>query len=349
MNASIVKASKRTVSAIIVMSVIAAMILTLFPATAGPGPIGATVTGTVTDINDGEPIEDAKVTISYHGIVRSDLTDGNGKYTFMNVPECFCLKNIKVTKDGYRSESEDVGVSGVTVVDFELLYMEKEPYFGTIEGTVTDVNDGQPLDGAKVVLEYHEHIRETYTDANGEYQFTEVPECFCLKKVTASMEHYRPETQEVGVAGVTIVDFQLMTEEKEPDEGTLHGWVIDADTGDPIVGALVVVNHDGQEWRTVTDGEGNYMLTGLPLCRCMKETSVSADGYITEKGLVAIGLDTEMNIALEPEEDQGSQTPMPPIRKAPESMRDRPYAMAGLVTAGVGLAAMSYYAFMARE
>jgi protocatechuate 3,4-dioxygenase beta subunit len=95
MNVNIRRPSKRSVSAIIAISIIAVLFLSLLPATAGPGPMGATVMGTVTDINDGEPIEKALVVISYHGIQRSQLTDSNGRYSFMNVPECSASRTSK--------------------------------------------------------------------------------------------------------------------------------------------------------------------------------------------------------------------------------------------------------------
>jgi protocatechuate 3,4-dioxygenase beta subunit len=348
MNASIGKPSRRSVSAIIAVSIIAVMLLSLLPATAGPGPTGATVMGKVTDINDGEAIEKALVVISYHGISRSQLTDSNGRYSFMNVPECYCLKNIKVTKDGYRPESKDVGVSGVTVVNFQLLYMEKEPFTGSIVGTVTDMNDGTPLDGAKVVLVYHEVVRTTFTDSNGEYRFDEVPECFCMKKVTASMDHYRPETKEVAVSGVTTVDFELMVEEMHPYDGTLSGIVSDADTGDPIPGATVTVRHDGETWSDVTDDEGRYMVTGLPMCYCMKDVTVSAEGYETQSGQVAIDTDTVMDVALEPVEDVGPINPGTPGKRVPYTQRDEHPVTVEVAIAGVGLIVMGYYSPLTR-
>jgi len=343
MKANIGRPSKRSVSAIIAISIIAVMFLSLFPATAGPGPVGATVMGTVTDINDGEPIEKALVVISYHEIERAQLTDSNGRYSFMNVPECYCLKDIKVTKDGYRPESKDVGVSGVTVVDFDLLYMEKEPYAGSIAGTVTDIHDGSPLDGAKVVLEFHEMVRTTFTDPNGEYRFNEVPECFCMKKVTASMDHFRPETKEVAVSGETTVDFELMIEEMHPDGDSLSGIVSDADTGEPIPGARVTVTHDGQTWSDVTDEGGEYVITDLPMCYCMKDVIVSAEGYETQSGQVAIGTDTVMDVALEPVENPGT-----PSIEVPVKGREAPPVMVGVVVAGMGLIVMGYYSPLMR-
>ncbi len=348
MKANIRKASRGSVSAIVAISIIAVMFLSLFPATAGPGPAGATVTGTVTDINDGKAIENAKVVISYHGIERSVLTDEVGKYTFMNVPECFCLKTVKVTKDGYRPETEEVGVSGTTLVNFQLMTEEKEPYLGSIVGTVADLVKGDPLEDAKVVLEYHEHIRETYTDSDGRYRFDEVPECFCLKKVTASKEHFCPESQEVGVSGETVVDFELLIQEQNPPAGTLHGTVTDATTGEPVPGALVEVTHEGKSWKTVTDEEGGYILTEIEMCRCLKDVSFSAEGYGSQEGSVAIDQDTEMNIALEALEDQGNTYPTAPTDKGSGPMNMRPYILASMAIAGTGLAVMGYRSYMVR-
>jgi len=312
MNTNIRKTSKRSVNAIIAVSVIAAMLLALFPAMAGPGPYYATVMGTVTDINDDEPIEDALVEISFHGTEMSMLTDEEGKYKFMKIPECYCLKTIKVTKDGYRSETEDVAISGVTVVDFELLFMELEPYEGTVMGTVTDNHDGTPMQGVHVELEHDGTVREVYTDSDGKYRFDRVPECRCLKKVTANKEHYRPETKEVGVQGITVVDFELWVEEQVPhDEGTVSGTVTDADTGEPIEGALVVINHEGAIKETFTDEEGKYTLTGIPMCFCLKDIYVSAKGYISQEGSIVVDENTIVDFGLEPEDDEPVVIPNP--------------------------------------
>jgi len=332
------------------------MFMAMLPAVAGPVPTGATVTGTVTDINDGEPIDNALVVISYHGIERSDLTDQNGRYTFRNVPECFCLKKVTASKDGYRPETKEVGVSGITVVDFELLLMEKEPYNGAIVGTVTDVNDGTPIDGAKVTLEHDGIVRETYTDSQGDYRFDEVPECFCLKKVTASKDHYATQSKDVAVSGITVVDFELMTEELPPDDGTLHGIVTDSATGGPIEGALVMLRHEGDEWSCLTDAEGYYELTGIPLCFCLKDVSVSADGYAGLETSLAVSDDTVADFNLEPvggKEDPGPGPRIvlgfPGVGTIPERISEHPVATTGLVGASVAILAAGLYARIVKQ
>ena len=138
MNRNPRKVSKRSATALVAMAAIAMMLFALVPAMAMPGPTSGTVTGTVTDADTGEPIEDAMVTISYHGITRLDMTDANGRYAFNNVPLCYCLKNISVTKKGYEDQSKDVGVGKLTVVDFELVPTDgggNKPNHGSILGT----------------------------------------------------------------------------------------------------------------------------------------------------------------------------------------------------------------------
>lgn len=307
------KVSPRSMTALVVISAIAMMLTALVPAMALPGSSFGSVTGTVTDVNDGEPIEGARVAMYYHGIVRIDITDSEGKYTINNIPECFCLKTMNVSKDGYRPESKEVAVNGVTVVDFQLHLMELEPYTGTIVGTVTDENDGRPLQDALVKLEYHETVRETYTDSEGIYRFDQVPECYCLKKVTASKEGYRPETQEVGVSGVTVVDFQLMVEEQEPPTGTVTGKVTDVNDGEPIEGVLVEIRYNDHARTTYTDAEGWYMFEDVPEDWNPKTIEATKDGYIPESKEFDVDGFTVVDLQLsleeqEPPQHQGSLT-----------------------------------------
>jgi CBS domain-containing protein len=272
----------------------------LVPDDGGGDETTAVLTGTVTDADTGEPIEDARMTLTYHDVSRKGLTDADGVYRFEDVPACFCLKNISASKDGYIDQSKEVGVSGVTVVDFALMIEELEPDTGTIVGTVTDLNNGEPLEGVLIELTYHDVLRTAYTDADGRYSFDQVPECRCLKTVKASLEHFRPESQDVSVHGVTVADFALMIEEQEPPIGSLTGTVTDAATGEPIEGALVTLEYHDVSRTAVTDADGWFEFAEVDICRCMKALFASKDGYETWSEMVAIDGDTVMDIALEP-------------------------------------------------
>jgi len=280
MNANKRNVSRKGVTALIAISAIAMMFMALLPVAAIPGSNMATVMGTVTDYNNGEPIEDAQVVISYHGIVRTEYTDAQGMYKFTNVPECYCLKTINVTKEHFRPLSEDAAVSDVTIVDFQLRIEEGEPPIGTVMGTVTDVHNGEPIEGAQVQLQYHDNIQKTITDADGKYMFTQVDLCFCLKTIKVTKESYRPESKDVAVSGVTVVDFQLMIEEMQPPVGTVMGTVTDVHNGEPIEGAQVQLQYHDIIQKTITDADGNYKFTQVDICRCLKNIKVTKESFI---------------------------------------------------------------------
>lgn len=211
MNANIWNVSREYAVALVAVSLIAMLMLSLGPAVGLPAAGMGTVTGTVTDAETDDPIEGAKVTITYHDIVRSEETDSKGRYTFTNVPECFCLKNVSVEKDGYLPASKEVGIHAVTVVDFAL---ESEDdgstgYYGTISGIVTDADTGLPIAGTEVTLRYHDLVRKAITDATGLYVFTDVPICYCMKDLSVEADGYEGRSMQVAVSEQTVQDIAL--------------------------------------------------------------------------------------------------------------------------------------------
>ncbi len=269
-------------------------------------PMG-TITGTVTDIHNGNPLGKVLIELTYHDVLRTVYTDADGRYTFDQVPECRCFKTVKASLEHFRPESQDVSVHGVVVVDFALMIEEQEPPSGPSTRTVTDKHAGAPIEGANVELEYNDHVRETFTDADGKYRFDDVPEAFGLKNIKVTKKAFRPESKEVAVKGDIVVDFALMIEEMEPpqDEGTLTGTVTDSSTGMAIEGALVILKHDGITLTSLTDADGRYEITGVPLCFCLKDVAVTMDGYEMQSAQLAIGELTVQDFALEP--DDGGQ------------------------------------------
>ncbi|MCH7925516.1 MAG: carboxypeptidase-like regulatory domain-containing protein [Planctomycetes bacterium] len=90
-----------------------------------------------------------------------------------------------------------------TTVDFTLTAIVI--VYGAIEGTVTDVDTGNPIEGATVT----DGTRQATTDAAGYYLIADVPEG--TYTVTASATGYQDASQEVAVTeGVTsIANFSL--------------------------------------------------------------------------------------------------------------------------------------------
>jgi len=174
--------------------------------------------------------------------------------------------------------------------------------YGTIMGTVSDSETGEPIQGALVILTYHDVIRNTLTDEKGYYCFNQVPNCFCLKNVSAHKEGYISQYKMVAVQEITIVDFQLEPEEGdgEPTGGTITGIVTDAVTGLPIPDALMTLKYHEVVRMQYTDSDGYYIFTDVPLCFCLKNVSAEKKGYESQYKMVAVQEMTYVNFSLEP-------------------------------------------------
>lgn len=192
--------------------------------------IHGSIMGIVLDDKTNKPIQNCKMTLKYHNEFQIKYTDSDGSYTFEKVPMCFCLKNVSAQKDGYWEEYELVAVSQVTNVNFSLTpkdsspdqdYPSDEPedpedpeepqdgLYGTIYGTVLDADFKVPIENAIVVLKYHDKIRNTKTNSEGEFKFSYVPICFCLKNITVMKDYYKTQSKEIPVNETTMVYFLL--------------------------------------------------------------------------------------------------------------------------------------------
>lgn len=271
------------------------------------GPTEGTITGIVTDAETEEPIPGALMTLEYHDIFRTELTDSRGRYTFTGVPICFCLKNISASKEGYESQYQMVAVHKITYVDFSLKPIEggSSSMYGVITGIVIDAVTIDPIANAFMILKYHDVIRTELTDSKGQYTFTKVPLCFCLKNISASKNGYESQSKMVAVHKITYVNFSL--EPIEDSSGSMYGIitgiVIDAETNDPIPDALMTLKYHGLIRTELTDSNGWYTFTEVPICFCLKNVSASKNGYESQYELVAVSEITYVNFTLNPTPD----------------------------------------------
>ncbi len=175
------------------------------------GSESGTIYGMVTDAESNEPIPEAKITLSYHEEVEITYTDSNGKYKFIDVPLCFCMKEMTASKDGYESQMKEVAVNEITFVNFELKPIEGngEGDMGTLMGYVWDTETEKPIQDTLIILKYHDMVRKQFTDPDGYYVFDSVPICFCLKDVSSNKEGYEEQSQQVAVSEATYANFSL--------------------------------------------------------------------------------------------------------------------------------------------
>jgi len=149
---------------------------------------------------------------------------------------------------------------------------------GWIEGTVTDFDTGDPLEGATVSTDAVSDV----TDASGFYSLEVSPGTY---DVTAEMPGYETQT----VTGVIVVadttttqDFALVP---VAEVGWIEGTVTDADTLLPIAGATVTADAVSD----VTDASGYYSLEVSP---GTYDVTAEMTGYESQTAIVTIIPDT---------------------------------------------------------
>jgi parallel beta-helix repeat protein len=80
--------------------------------------------------------------------------------------------------------------------------------FGTLSGYIRD-KDMNPLEGAKIIVYFHDSYEENYSDSNGYYHVTNIPICFCLKNATVYKEGYHSEWILLPIGENTFHNFTL--------------------------------------------------------------------------------------------------------------------------------------------
>ena len=177
--------------------------------TTPPPPTGS-ITGTVTDAEDGSAIAGATVTDG----TRTTTTDATGGYTIADIPPG--TYQVTASRSGYQSSSLTVTVvSGATAVANLALNEITTP--GSITGTVTDAEDGSAIASATVT----DGTRTVLTDAAGQYTINDVPPG--TYEVTASKSGYESSTSTVTVVsgGTAVMNFSL--DQQPPSTNTM--WV----------------------------------------------------------------------------------------------------------------------------
>jgi protocatechuate 3,4-dioxygenase beta subunit len=219
------------------------------------------ISGTVTDFDTDDPIEDATVKLRlpnspFH--FRTVHTAADGSYMFDDLlPGTYTLECYK---DGYLPAQypDPVVVNGddITDIDFAL-----EPLvFGSISGTVTNTDD-ELLEGARIIAhlpEQHHFYREAFSGEDGTYMIDELPpgdyRLVCMAEGYIHQEY--PDSVPVNGDDVTGIDFVL-----EPLVfGGISGVITDVSTSEPIAGAFVYAIGENMPhhhcWaRTNEDGE----------------------------------------------------------------------------------------------
>ncbi|MBE0481572.1 MAG: carboxypeptidase regulatory-like domain-containing protein [Dehalococcoidia bacterium] len=239
-----------------------------------PVPAPGIIQGTVTD--GSRPIAGAVVTDG----TRTAITDGNGCYSIIEVPEGTYM--VTASASGYNSASQQVTVTagGTTVANIALKMQDS-----FISGSVSDALTGSAISGAVV----SDGVRTTTTAADGSYTICDVPSG--TYTVTAQAAGYQSASQTLTVEGeqtTATLDFSLSPVLKIATvsvssityyaeggrNGNQHLRIVVAladNLGKPVTGASVSIGVDigGKPYassaaRTGSDGKIIFKLNNAP-------------------------------------------------------------------------------------
>ena len=239
----------------------------------------ATISGTVTNDDSGDPVQGATVTLYEDGgivFVDSKVTAADGKYTFTVVPGEYDLKFTATFYDTewYNNVASAAGGSVTATADMkEVANAALTGANASISGTVTDDDSGDPVPGVTVRL-YRaagSSVDSTTTAANGTYSFPVVGSG--NYDLEFSADGYDTEWYDdaasatagsvtVGNDEDVVADAALTAEEPEPDPGSISGMITD-DSG-PVSGVTVEAYVGGAVIGSTTSAtDGTYTISGL--------------------------------------------------------------------------------------
>ncbi|MBS3789682.1 MAG: PQQ-binding-like beta-propeller repeat protein [Candidatus Thermoplasmatota archaeon] len=165
---------------------------------------------------DGDPIENATVEVSFNSYAMENITDANGEALFEDLePETY---EYEVTHDNYETENGEVEIVDKDVK--ETVVMEETVMTYDLTFEVED-EDGDPIENATVEVSFNSYAMENTTDANGEALFEDLePETY---EYEVTHDNYETENGEVEIIDQEKTETVIM-EEKDGDDGGIPGF-----------------------------------------------------------------------------------------------------------------------------
>jgi beta-lactamase regulating signal transducer with metallopeptidase domain len=246
--------------------------------------------------DEGKPIEDATVRLSWTDTKQEYRTDANGEALIQGLTsEMWRIESRAkdFAVDARRVQLSRTGVSNVTV--------ELEPG-AELYGVVRDEN-GTPLPKASVSVHRNEQSNHSITDSEGKYRVQHLP--IAGLRVSGLKEGYLTAHSDVTLTVPPGGEQELnLTLTRRPDGGSVQGVVTDAD-GNPVEAVSVsnpgpVVPRDARE--TTTDARGYYRLDNVFEANGTHTLRVAAKGFATQRFEFAPGTredPAQVNVTLE--------------------------------------------------
>jgi hypothetical protein len=128
---------------------------------------------------------------------------------------------------------------------------------GTLFGYVRDTNMN-PIEGAKIIVYFHDSYEENYSDSNGYYNVNNIPICFCQKNATVYKTGYKSDWVLLAIGKNTIYNFTLIPTDNLPPETPLITGPSSCKVDESYNYTIVTTDPDGDEVSNYVDwGDGN--------------------------------------------------------------------------------------------
>lgn len=251
------------------VNITAGSIISLGTIPLSQSPTTGIIKGTVTDASNGQPLSDVTITVtgSFSG---STVTGTDGAFIFTNVTPG--AVTITASKTGYYSVTGTgtVVAGGILFFNPQLSTSPPVQTTGNLTGKVFDGSTNTPIQGATVSISGGP---STTTDASGVFLIKDItPNTY--QAIISATGYISQVYQVMILAGVTT-DMQTIYLTPAPQATTITGKVTDAQTGNPISGADVIVV--GSTLSAKTDSAGVYTILGISLLEFALKAS--ATGY----------------------------------------------------------------------
>jgi choice-of-anchor B domain-containing protein len=208
--------------------------------------------GTVTDVDNGLPLNNVSIVLN-SGL--EDTTPSNGEYATGQVTAG--TFQATYSKVGYMSQTVDVVLENGVVTIQDIALVPDIPL--NLSGQVIDEDSGMPINNAAVRIETDDISLETTTNANGDFQFSNIFQN--TYQVFAGKWGHHTVTTEVILTlpnGTSDVNIELEQGYEDPFAVDL-GWTVsgNATAGDWELGAPIGTQLDGVIYNPYADVAGD--------------------------------------------------------------------------------------------
>lgn len=257
-----------------------------------PSPTTGIIKGTVTDAGNGQPLSDVTITVA-GSFTGSTVTGTDGTFIFTNVTPG--TVTLTASKTGYYSVTGTgtVVVGGILFFNPQLSTSPPTQTTGNLTGKVFDSSTNRPIQGAVISISGGP---SGSTDSQGVFLIKDITQG--TYQVTISASGYISQLYQVMILAGVTTDMQIIYLTPSPQTTTVTGKVTDAQTGNPVVGAEIVVV--GTNLSAKADSTGTYTITGVNLLEfSLKASATGYDSFTYNVKTTTYGTYT-INFALNP-------------------------------------------------